>query len=78
MSIRMKGAIAVGTLLNISVGLIGVLSLMVYNNLTSRVDKAEARLDKQESAITNVANNVYLLCVSSKNTNCIKPDSPIK
>ncbi len=88
MSIRnnaIKGVITVSTLLNVSMGLIGALSLLVYNNMSTRTDKVEARVNAvedtqvtQQTEILNVANNVYLLCKASKNTECIAPDKPVK
>lgn len=81
MSIRnhaISGVITVSTLLNVSMGLIGALSLIVYNSATARIDKVEATQIAQQGEIQNVAYNVYLMCSSQKNVKCIKPDSPIK
>ena len=73
-----KGAVTLGMLFNMSVGLIGALSLIVYNSATARIDKVEATQIAQQNEIQNVAYNVYLMCSSQKNVKCIKPDSPIK
>lgn len=65
MSIRnnmIKGAVTLGMLFNMSVGLIGALSLIVYNNMSTRTDKVEAKTDKieirmevQETKINDIA-----------------------
>lgn len=73
-----RGVITVSTLLNVSMGLIGALSLILYNNATDRLGKVETTQAAQQSEIQNVAYNVYLMCSSQKNVKCIKPDSPIK
>lgn len=57
-----KGAVTLGMLFNMSVGLIGALSLIVYNNMSTRTDKVEAKTDKieirmevQETKINDIA-----------------------
>lgn len=85
---KMKGAgfhISNGKVIGTLIGIIFALIGIVYGSLVSADANMKSDIGKLQSdyittgqTIQNMANNIYLLCESSKTVNCIKPESFIK